>query len=91
MVNKLLPAGFEGRLANLGLGSGFSLDSFGAQDLQRLLAQQGISEQLREAQLQRLQQEVLLRNEELSNAQGRSGYQAKNEIKVEDKDEVIYS
>ena len=89
MVSKLLPPGFENRLSSLGLGSGLPLEYLGTQELQRLLAQQGLSDQFREAQLQRLQQEALLRsNEELIQTRG-GNYQGKNnEIKLEEKDEV---
>jgi len=90
MIGKLLPPGFENRLSSLGIGSSLPLEYLGNPEIQRLLAQQlGISDQSREVQMQRLQQEALLRsNEELIQARG-GNYQGKNnDIKLEEKDEV---
>jgi len=89
MIGKLLPPGFENRLSSLGIGSSLPLEYLGNPEIQRLLAQQlGISDQSREVQMQRLQQEALLRsNEELIQARG-GNYQGKNnDIKLEEKDE----
>ena len=56
-----------------------------AQDIQRLLESGALADPLQIAQLQRLQQEALVRNDELA----RAALLSKSEIKLEEEKEMV--